>query len=60
MQGGFMKEVTKLDYFLYTLDTHKLIMKDTNNYTKWFNKNGTCVAMMEKRKGYNKFWLNNF
>lgn len=57
MQGGFMKEVTKLDYFLYTLDTRKLIMKDTNNYTKWLDKNGACVAMMQKRKDYNKFMI---
>ena len=53
-----MKEVAKLDYFLYTLDTRKLTMKDTRNYTKWIDENGICVAMMEKRKGYNKFLIN--
>lgn len=57
MQDGLMKEVAKLDYFLYTLDTRKLIMKDTRNYTKWIDGNGICVAMMEKRKGYNKFLI---
>lgn len=54
-----MKEVSKLDYFLYTLDTRKLIMKDHKNYTKWLDKKGTCVAMMEKRKGGNKFLIKN-
>ncbi len=52
-----IKEVTKLDYFLHTLDTRNLIMEDNKNHTKWINKNGICVAMMEKGKGDNKFLI---
>lgn len=57
MWNGGMKEVAKLDYFLYTLDTRQLIRKDAKNCTKWIDRNGICVAMMEKRKGCNKFLI---
>ena len=58
MSDEILKEVSRLDYFLRTLDTNNLIRKDYETCVKWYKKTNICVAMMEFSKGNNKFYIN--
>lgn len=58
MGDEILKEVSRLDYFLRTLDTNNLIRKDYTKCIKWYTKTNICVAMMEFSKENNKFYLN--
>ena len=52
------KKCTRIEYFLFTINTSKLKMIETSDTTLWINNNDEYVANMTKNKqGKNEFYL---